>query len=73
MAIFRVKVPVERFEWYDIEADSADEAFQLAKEGNYEAGNYVDYAMDHDYENDPYVVGEVLEDGKVREFGVLDW
>ena len=35
MAIFRVKIPVERFEWYDIEADSAEEAFQLAKEGDY--------------------------------------
>lgn len=73
MAIFRAKIPVERFEWYDIEADSVEEAFQLAKEGDYEAGNYVDYTMDHDYENDPYVVGEVLEDGGVREFGDVDW
>ena len=73
MAIFRVKIPVERFEWYDIEADSAEEAFQLAKEVEYEAGNYVDYAMDHDYGNDPYVVGEVLEDGGVRKFVDVDW
>lgn len=73
MAIFRVKIPVERFEWYDIEADNAEEAFQLAKEVEYEAGNYVKYTMDHDYENDPYVVGEVLENGEVREFGDVDW
>ena len=60
MSKFQVKVPVERYEWFIVEADNEQEALEVAKRGIREAHEPIDEYNEQRWDEDPVVECEIF-------------